>query len=42
MLYISCPTCGSFLGLKAQQYEEEKEKICSNPKITLSQKEKEI
>lgn len=31
MLYVTCPTCGTFLGNKTIQFEEEKKKICNNP-----------
>lgn len=39
MLYMTCPTCGYFLGNLILKYEQDKEKICEN--INLSQKEKE-
>jgi len=42
MLYISCPTCGYFLGQKTIQYENGKTEICSNPKLTHEQKEKQL
>ena len=42
MLYISCPTCGYFLGQKIIEYEEGKHNICSNPKITNEQKESDL
>ncbi len=42
MLYIICPTCGYFLGQKTIQYEEGKNNICTNPKLTSEEKEKEI
>lgn len=42
MLYTTCPTCGYFLGQKNIEYEEGKLKICSNPNLTLEEKEKEI
>ena len=42
MLYISCPTCGYFLGQKIEHYEKEKNNICSNPKLSKSEKEEEI
>jgi DNA-directed RNA polymerase subunit N (RpoN/RPB10) len=42
MLYTTCPTCGYFLGQKNIEYEEGKNKICSNPNLTLEEKEKEI
>lgn len=42
MLYISCPTCGYFLGQKIIYYETEKNKICSNPKLSQDEKDKEM
>ena len=42
MLYIVCPTCGYFLGQKNLEYEDGKKKICSNPKISAEEKEKEL
>ena len=39
MLYMSCPTCGFCLGLKTEAYEQGKNKICSNPHLTVEQKE---
>ena len=31
MLYVTCPTCGTFLGNKTILFEDEKKKICNNP-----------
>jgi DNA-directed RNA polymerase subunit N (RpoN/RPB10) len=42
MLYISCPTCGYFLGQKTLEYEQGKEKICSNPGLNVEEREKEL
>jgi DNA-directed RNA polymerase subunit N (RpoN/RPB10) len=42
MLYISCPTCGYFLGQKTLQYEHGKQQICSNPKLTHEMKESDL
>lgn len=42
MLYVTCPTCGTFLGNKTLQFETKKEKICSNPKFDQEQQGKEI
>jgi len=39
MLYLTCPTCGYFLGQKTIQYEEGKKDICANPKLTAEEKE---
>ncbi len=40
MLYLTCPTCGYFLGQKTMQYEDGKKDICTNPKLTAEEKEK--
>jgi len=40
MLYLTCPTCGYFLGLKTIEWETESEKICNNPKLKIEEKEK--
>ena len=40
MLYLTCQTCGYFLGQKTIQYEEGKKDICNNPKLTAEEKEK--
>ena len=42
MLYLSCPTCGYFLGQKTIKYENSKEIICSNPKLTPEERESEL
>ena len=34
--------CGYFLGQKVLEYEEGRDKICANPKLSLEDKEKEI
>jgi DNA-directed RNA polymerase subunit N (RpoN/RPB10) len=33
MIYITCPTCGFFLGSKTIEFEEKKAKICNNPNL---------
>ena len=33
MLYSSCPTCGTFIGIKIHKFEQDKDKICNNPKL---------
>jgi DNA-directed RNA polymerase subunit N (RpoN/RPB10) len=40
MLYMSCPTCGTFLGQKTIQFEINKKKICDDP--TILQEDKDI
>jgi DNA-directed RNA polymerase subunit N (RpoN/RPB10) len=42
MLYITCPTCGYFLGQKTIEYEQQKESICANPNLSTEQKEKDL
>lgn len=42
MLYITCPTCGYFLGQKTIDYEQKKDKICSNPNLSTEQREEEL
>ena len=42
MIYITCPTCGFFIGSKTIEYDTKKEKICSNSKLTEEEKAVEI
>jgi DNA-directed RNA polymerase subunit N (RpoN/RPB10) len=42
MLYLTCPSCGYFIGQKILEYEQGKEKICSNPKLSNEEREKEL
>jgi DNA-directed RNA polymerase subunit N (RpoN/RPB10) len=37
-----CPTCGYFLGQVNINYDEGKNKICNNPKLSSEEKEKEL
>jgi len=39
MLYLTCPSCGTFLGLKTVEWEKESDKICNNPQFTKEEKE---
>jgi DNA-directed RNA polymerase subunit N (RpoN/RPB10) len=39
MLYLTCPTCGYFLGQKVIEYEKNKTLICNNPKLSIEEKE---
>ena len=34
MIYSTCPTCGFFIGNVIHEFEEKKEKICSNSKLS--------
>ena len=40
MLYLTCPTCGYFLGQKTLEWEIKSEEICNNPKLSIEEKEK--
>ena len=42
MLYMSCPTCGYFLGQIIMKFEQDKNDICSNHNLSEEEKEKEI
>ena len=42
MNYSSCPTCYFFIGNLIEEFEREKEKICSNGKLTEEEQEKEV
>jgi DNA-directed RNA polymerase subunit N (RpoN/RPB10) len=42
MLYITCPTCGYFLGQKTLEYELGKHKICSNPDFSPEERDTEL
>jgi DNA-directed RNA polymerase subunit N (RpoN/RPB10) len=42
MLYMTCPTCGFFIGQKTEEYENKKLEICSNPKYSKKQADEEI
>ena len=39
MLYITCPTCGTFLGLINKEWDEKSHDICNNPKLSREEKE---
>jgi DNA-directed RNA polymerase subunit N (RpoN/RPB10) len=42
MLYLTCPTCGYFLGQKVIEYEKNKTLICNNPKLSVEEKETQL
>ena len=42
MIYITCPTCGYFIGSKTIEYETKKNEICSNTELTQEQQAEEI
>lgn len=37
-----CPTCGFFLGQYIEKYEQQKEQICSNPKLSNEERSEEV
>lgn len=39
MLYITCPTCGYFLGLKTIEWENKSANICNDPNLSEEEKE---
>ena len=42
MLYLTCPTCGYFLGQKVIEYETKKTLICNNPKLSVEEKDTQL
>jgi DNA-directed RNA polymerase subunit N (RpoN/RPB10) len=42
MLYMTCPTCGFFLGLKTEEYDQKRKLICDNPKLSKKEQETQI
>ena len=42
MLYLSCPTCGYFLGNKTFEFETKRNLICNNPKFNKDKQGEEI
>ena len=42
MNYISCPTCGFNLGGKTKIFEDKKNEICKDPKLSKEQQELKI
>ena len=42
MLYVTCPSCGFFIGQKISEYEEKKKDICTNPKLTKEDRDKQL
>ena len=42
MIYLTCPSCGYFIGNKIMNYETKKKEICDNPKYSDKEKELEI
>lgn len=42
MLYITCPTCGYFLGQKTIEYEQKRDEICNNSKLNREEREEQL
>ncbi len=42
MIYITCPTCGFFIGSKIIEFKEAKAIICNNPNLNEEQQALEI
>ena len=42
MIYITCPTCGYFIGNRAIEYDKKKQEICDNNDLTDEQQAEEI
>ncbi len=42
MIYITCPTCGYFIGSKAIEYDTKKAEICANNQLSEQQQAEEI
>ena len=42
MIYLTCPTCGFFLGSKTIEFETKKAEICNNPNLNEQQQGDEI
>ena len=42
MIYLTCPTCGFFLGSKVIDFEDKKKEICSNPNLSEKEQSNEI
>ena len=42
MIYSKCPTCGFFIGNVVDKFENDKNKICSDTKLSKEEQEKKI
>ena len=40
LFYVRCPTCARVLSARLDEYQEEKDEIMSNPKLSKKEKEK--
>lgn len=42
MIYLTCPTCGYFIGTKINEFEEKKKIICNNKNLSEEKQGEEI
>ena len=42
MIYLTCPTCGFFLGAKTIEFETKRNELCNNPNLSEEQLTEEI
>lgn len=42
MIYLTCPTCGYFIGTKINEYEDKKKVICDNKSLSEEERGLEI
>jgi DNA-directed RNA polymerase subunit N (RpoN/RPB10) len=42
MIYLTCPTCGFFLGAKTIEFETKRNELCNNPNLSEEQLSDEI
>ena len=42
MIYLTCPTCGYFIGTKINEYETKKQTICNNTDLSEEEQGEEI
>jgi len=42
MIYLTCPTCGFFLGAKTIEFETKRKEICTNPNLSEEEITEEI
>ena len=42
MLYLSCTTCNTFIGLYTIEFEKKKKNICDNPELSQDDKDTQV
>ena len=42
MEYLTCPTCGYFMGLKSLEFNKKKDNICNNANLSEKEKSKQL